>query len=91
MKISSILVAFLENMNFTKSTIVYPIEPKKESSTDAIPLVMRVLKLVKKNQWHDICKSLMDLIYSSNVNFPLISHKLYTQTIALVHIRSSAY
>ena len=47
-KISSILVAFLENMNFSKSTIVYPIEPKKESSTDAIPLVMRVLKLVKK-------------------------------------------
>ena len=30
-KISSIFVAFLENMNFSKPTIVYPIEPKKES------------------------------------------------------------
>ena len=32
-----------------KPTIVYPIEPKKESSTDVIPLVMRILKLVKKS------------------------------------------
>ena len=71
---------------------MYPIEPKKESSTDAIPLVMRVLKLVKKIS-DMICKSLMDLIYSSNVNLSLISHKLYTHRplhwciLDLVHIR----